>query len=63
MGLASFLMLVALQKVGLAVTQVLMSTQLVWIALMSAFVLRERLSWKTLAGIGATVVGVVLVVL
>ena len=63
MGLASFLMLVALEKVGLAVTQVLMSTQLVWIALMSAFVLRERLSWKTLAGIGATVAGVVLVVL
>ena len=63
MGLASFLMLVALKEVGLAVTQVLMSTQLVWIALMSAFVLRERLGWKTMAGIGATVVGVVLVVL
>lgn len=63
MGLGSFLMLVALDRVGLAVTQVLMSTQLVWIALMSAFVLRERLSWKTLAGIGATVLGVVLVVL
>lgn len=63
MGLASFLMLVALERVGLAVTQVLMSTQLVWIALMSAFVLRERLGWKTMGGIGATVVGVVLVVL
>ncbi len=63
MGVASLLMLVALDRVGLAVTQVLMSTQLVWIALMSAFVLRERLSWKTLAGIGATVLGVVLVVL
>lgn len=63
MGLGSFLMLVALERVGLAVTQVLLSTQLVWIALMSAFVLRERLSWKTLGGIGATVVGVALVVL
>ena len=63
MGVASLLMLVALDQVGLAVTTTLMSTQLVWIILLSSLLLRERLGWKTMLGIAATTVGVVLVVL
>ena len=62
MGLSSLLMLVALDRVGLAVTSTLMSTQLLWIILLSSLLLRERLSLKTLLGIGATAAGVVLVV-
>ena len=63
MGVASLLMLVALDRVGLAVTSTLMSTQLLWIILLSSLLLRERLGWKTIMGIAATAVGVVLVVL
>ena len=63
MGIASLLMLVALDRVGLAVTSVLMSTQLLWITFMSSLFLRERLGWKTFLGVGATAAGVVLVVL
>ena len=63
MGIASLLMLVALDRVGLAVTSTLMSTQLLWIILLSSLLLRERLGLKTLMGIAATAAGVVLVVL
>ena len=63
MGVASLLMLVALDRVGLALTAVLSSTQLLWITLLSALVLRERLNWKTFFGVGATTTGVVIVVL
>ncbi len=62
MGVSSLLMLVALDRVGLAVTSTLMSTQLLWIILLSSLLLRERLGLKTLLGIGATAAGVVLVV-
>ncbi len=63
LGLGSLLMLVALQRTGLAVTAVLGSTQLLWIALLSAIALRERLTIKTIGGIVMTAIGVVLVVL
>ena len=63
LGLGSLLMLVALQKTGLAVTAVLGSTQLLWIAILSSIALRERLTIKTIGGIGMTAIGIVLVVL
>ncbi|MCH9035789.1 MAG: DMT family transporter [Chloroflexi bacterium] len=63
LGLGSLLMLVALQRTGLAVTAVLGSTQLLWIAILSSIALRERLTIKTIGGIGMTAIGVVLVVL
>ena len=62
-GVASLLMLAAFQRVGLAITVVLISTELLWVALLSAIFLRERLTPKTIAGVVATVTGVILVVL
>jgi drug/metabolite transporter (DMT)-like permease len=62
-GLASMLMLTALQKAGIAITVALLSTQLLWITLLSAIFLRERITPKTILGVAVTTIGVTLVVL
>ena len=56
-------MLIALERTGLAIAFVLSSTQLLWIAMLAAIFLRERLTRKTMFGIVTTAVGVALVVL
>ena len=54
--------MIAVEKAGLAVAFTLSNTSLLWIALMSPLFLRERLSWKTIAGVVVTLVGVIMVV-
>lgn len=62
-GLGSLLLLIALDRVGLAVSFTLGNTSLLWIVLLSPIFLRERLTRKTMLGVGMTVVGVTLIVL
>ncbi len=62
-GVGSLLMLIALKNTGLAVTAPLLTTELLWITLISFLALRERITLKTIAGIMMTSAGVVLVVL
>lgn len=62
-GLGSLLMLVALDRAGLAVAFVLSNTMLFWISILSITFLKERLTLKTALGVVAMVVGVIFVVL
>ena len=62
-GLGSLLLLIALDKAGLAVAFALGNTSLLWIALLSPMFLRERLTRKTIFGVAVTVAGVTFVVL
>ncbi len=62
-GLGSLLLLIALDKAGLAVSFALGNTSLLWIALLSPVFLKERLTWKTMLGVTVTVLGVTFIVL
>ena len=62
-GLGSLLLLMALERAGLAITMVLNNTSLLFIVLFSTVFLRERLTRKTIIGVIVTVTGVVMVVL
>ncbi|MFQ5933330.1 MAG: EamA family transporter, partial [Dehalococcoidia bacterium] len=57
-GLGSLLILIAMEKAGLAIAFTLGNTSLLWIALLSPIFLRERLTFKTLLGVAVTAVGV-----
>ena len=63
LGVGSLFILIAVEKAGLAVAFTLSNTSLLWIAVMSPLFLRERLTFKTIAGVVATIVGVTMVVL
>ena len=62
-GIGSLLMLVALERVGIAITAVLLSTEILWISLLAALFLRERWVLKNVFGVLVTATGVTLVVL
>ena len=62
-GLGSLLLLMALDRAGLAITMVLNNSSLLFIVLFSTVFLRERLTRKTVIGVIVTVTGVVMVVL
>ena len=62
-GLGSLLLLMALERAGLAITMVLNNASLLFIVLFSTVFLRERLTRKTIIGVIVTVTGVVMVVL
>ncbi len=63
LGFGSLLMLVALDRAGLAVAFVLSTTMLFWVTILSVVFLRERLTLKTALGVVAMVSGVILIVL
>ena len=63
LGFGSLLMLVALDRAGLAVAFVLSTTMLFWVSILSVVFLRERLTLKTALGVAGMVLGVVLIVL
>ena len=62
-GLGSLLLLMALDRAGLAITMVLNNTSLLFIVFFSSVFLRERLTLKTVVGVIITVTGVIIVVL
>ncbi len=63
LGFGSLFLLIAIDRVGLAIAFTLSNTSLLWIALLSPIFLRERLTLKTLVGVVVTVVGVTMVVI
>ena len=63
LGFGSLFLLIAIDRVGLAIAFTLSNTSLLWVALLSSIFLRERLTLKTLVGVVVTVVGVTMVVI
>ena len=60
-GLGTLLFLVGLQRAGLAISMILMSTQLLWITIFAAIILKEKPNRQTIGGIVLMFVGALLI--